>query len=287
LSLGDVTAIVGFISLFALIALRVPIGIAMGLVGVFGFAAIRGLDPALLYERHDFLQLLKASDVGADDADGTLVRRSQESWLEPLLCAECEQTISDYERYGLELLRGRSPASVKDHAAGISFLSHDYPRFKLFLTSLIWRASVSRQPEFAKAKLPEGSREAARVSLLTGKALAPSRLGCRIFRLVDSSGKGDGAFDLENLQQLVITPFPRWRDGRRHYSLLFAMEGFVLEFFVPGVPYKQAIKRGIHKNSMVFFVPNKCIFSVPELHDLLMSGYAKHRNGQVAFADGD
>jgi xanthosine utilization system XapX-like protein len=47
LSLGDVTAIVGFVSLFALIALRVPIGIAMGLVGVFGFAAIRGLDPAL------------------------------------------------------------------------------------------------------------------------------------------------------------------------------------------------------------------------------------------------
>lgn len=44
---GDLIAIVGFISLFGLIAVRVPIGIAMGLVGVFGFAAVRGLDRAL------------------------------------------------------------------------------------------------------------------------------------------------------------------------------------------------------------------------------------------------
>ncbi|MEW5423564.1 TRAP transporter large permease [Amorphus sp. 3PC139-8] len=44
---GDFIALGGFIALFAMIALRVPVGIAMGLVGVFGFAAIRGLGPAL------------------------------------------------------------------------------------------------------------------------------------------------------------------------------------------------------------------------------------------------
>ncbi len=44
---GDWTAVAGFVVLFTLIGLRVPIGIAMGLVGVFGFASIRGLDPAL------------------------------------------------------------------------------------------------------------------------------------------------------------------------------------------------------------------------------------------------
>lgn len=44
---GDWVAIVGFIVLFGLIVVRVPVGIAMGLVGVFGFAAVRGLDPAL------------------------------------------------------------------------------------------------------------------------------------------------------------------------------------------------------------------------------------------------
>ena len=44
---GDWTALAGFFILFAMMGLRVPIGIAMGLVGVFGFAAIRGLSPAL------------------------------------------------------------------------------------------------------------------------------------------------------------------------------------------------------------------------------------------------
>lgn len=39
--------IIGFIVLFILIFARVPIGIAMGLVGFFGFAFIAGLNPAL------------------------------------------------------------------------------------------------------------------------------------------------------------------------------------------------------------------------------------------------
>ncbi|MCG6859020.1 MAG: TRAP transporter large permease [Salaquimonas sp.] len=44
---GDWIALIGFIVLFAISALRVPIGIAMGLVGVFGFGAVRGMGPAL------------------------------------------------------------------------------------------------------------------------------------------------------------------------------------------------------------------------------------------------
>lgn len=44
---GDWIALGGFIVLFVMIGLRVPIGVAMGLVGVFGFAAIRGMGPAL------------------------------------------------------------------------------------------------------------------------------------------------------------------------------------------------------------------------------------------------
>ena len=43
----DIIAIIGFISLFALMLLRVPVGIAMSLVGVGGFAAVVGIDPAL------------------------------------------------------------------------------------------------------------------------------------------------------------------------------------------------------------------------------------------------
>src|SRR5579883_2189241 len=43
----DVVAIVGFVVLFTLMLLRVPVGMAMGLVGVAGFGFIVGGEPAL------------------------------------------------------------------------------------------------------------------------------------------------------------------------------------------------------------------------------------------------
>jgi len=43
----DVIAIVGFVALFVLMLLRVPVGMAMGLVGVTGFGYIVGMTPAL------------------------------------------------------------------------------------------------------------------------------------------------------------------------------------------------------------------------------------------------
>lgn len=47
MSKADFVAVAGFVALFAMMALRVPIGIAMGMVGIGGFAAITGFKPAL------------------------------------------------------------------------------------------------------------------------------------------------------------------------------------------------------------------------------------------------
>src|SRR5947209_20621836 len=44
---ADAVAIIGFVSLFVLMLLRVPVGMAMGLVGVTGFGYIVGTGPAL------------------------------------------------------------------------------------------------------------------------------------------------------------------------------------------------------------------------------------------------
>src|SRR4051794_32127171 len=44
---ADSVAIIGFIVLFALMLLRVPVGMAMGLVGVSGYAYLVGAGPAL------------------------------------------------------------------------------------------------------------------------------------------------------------------------------------------------------------------------------------------------
>src|SRR6202522_2535707 len=44
---NEAVALVGFISLFALMLLRVPVGMAMGLVGITGFGYLTGFAPAL------------------------------------------------------------------------------------------------------------------------------------------------------------------------------------------------------------------------------------------------
>ena len=49
---GDAVAVIGFITLFVLMLLRVPIGMAMGLVGVGGFAYLSGGGPALKIVGH-------------------------------------------------------------------------------------------------------------------------------------------------------------------------------------------------------------------------------------------
>jgi C4-dicarboxylate transporter DctM subunit len=44
---SEIVAIVGFVCLFALMLLRVPVGMAMGLVGVTGFGCLTGFGPAM------------------------------------------------------------------------------------------------------------------------------------------------------------------------------------------------------------------------------------------------
>jgi tripartite ATP-independent transporter DctM subunit len=43
----DLIAVIGFVALFVLMLLRVPVGMAMGLVGITGFAVLSGAGPAL------------------------------------------------------------------------------------------------------------------------------------------------------------------------------------------------------------------------------------------------
>src|SRR5271170_4537812 len=44
---NEAVALIGFVSLFALMLLRVPVGMAMGLVGITGFGYLTGFAPAL------------------------------------------------------------------------------------------------------------------------------------------------------------------------------------------------------------------------------------------------
>jgi hypothetical protein len=218
-----------------------------------------------------------------DDSASTPVQQSQDSWWEHLLCTDCEQIISNYEKYGLALLRGTDKTKINRHADGVTFRSHDYRRFKLFLTSLLWRASVSKQMVFSKVRLPNACENQARISLHSGKPLGPLRLGCKLLRLVDATSEDRGRFSFDSLNQFVISPLLRLHDGRPYCTFLFLFEGFLMEYFVRAIPHKQAYDHGVHKDSPTFFVPHKSIFDIPELVTLMVSAYGKHDRGLATF----
>ena len=68
----DAVAVIGFVSLFALMLLRVPVGMAMGLVGVSGFGYLVGVTAGAEAGRPDLdahgdrLHLRRDPDVPAD-----------------------------------------------------------------------------------------------------------------------------------------------------------------------------------------------------------------------------
>lgn len=214
-----------------------------------------------------------------DNDKKSAVHYSQESYWERLLCKECEEIIRDYETYGLKLLRGAKFVSAHTHSNGVTFRNHKYNPFKLFLSSVVWRASVSKQDAFAKVLLPSFIKEEARLSLLNSRPLGPYKLGCKIFRLHDET-KG---FSSTVLRQFIISPVPRLPAKANSYSFLFIFEGFVFEFFVPTIPIRRRSERGIQKKSNILFTPFIEFGEIPELMNLLTSGYGKFHQGAVAF----
>ena len=56
--------LIGFALLFGLCALRVPIGFAMGIAGVTGFAMMSGFDPAFRLVSHSFIASLTNYTLG-------------------------------------------------------------------------------------------------------------------------------------------------------------------------------------------------------------------------------
>lgn len=82
-----------------------------------------------------------------------------------ILCLGCENRLSKLEGYGKEIIYGVYGSSGKtlnfqlrtdgtdEFSVSENDKGYDYKRFKLFLLSILWRASISSRPFFAKIKL--------------------------------------------------------------------------------------------------------------------------------------
>jgi len=95
---------------------------------------------------------------------------------EPMLCAGCESRVSQYENYFRTFFYGKNPSPLKKIPVGTSVdlssfagldpdilgvraVKMDYTQFKLFVLSLVWRASVAKGNFFEKICLGPNTRQ--------------------------------------------------------------------------------------------------------------------------------
>lgn len=74
---------------------------------------------------------------------GEFNKRRPQGIYEPLLCKKCEEIIQIYEDHAKIILYKRVKPLIRSNQKPCTIDDYDYLKFKLFVLSLLWRASVS------------------------------------------------------------------------------------------------------------------------------------------------
>lgn len=145
----------------------------------------------------------------------------QQGLKELLLCDECECQLSRYEKYAHQIIYvgGNSERIVTDSPEFFVVAGIEYPQLKLFLMSLLWRASVSKLEFFARVTL--GPYEEQLRRMLLAEEPGPAELfGCQIT-----------AVELDReLLEVIRMPDKVHLDGHTSYRFLIA--GFMYVYTV-------------------------------------------------------
>jgi len=101
-------------------------------------------------------------------------RATQDSWSQRLLCSPCEQRLSIWEEYAIEVLRrpSRKKVIVRKKAWEWEFFNVDYATFRLFQLSVLFRAAVSTRVEYEHVRLD--SKTVERMQYLLNSAEPPA-----------------------------------------------------------------------------------------------------------------
>lgn len=159
-------------------------------------------------------------------------RLSQKGVREKLLCDDCEQKFSKWERYASLLLNGGAAIVSTQEGRQWHFSEIDYRQFRLFQLSVLWRASVSTVDFFQNVSLGE-HEEKLRNLLISSDTGLPWQYGCVMCVLID---------DKAVLTDLMIQPDRLRLDGHAAYRFVFG--GFMWIYLVsnhmPPAPLQSA-----------------------------------------------
>ena len=112
----------------------------------------------------------------------------QDGFKQFLFCNECEQLRSRWETYFSNKLNG---GELRGNTNPYKVIGLDYDKFKLFLLSTLFVASISDHPFFENIRLESSSEETLRQMLLTQNPGEPHEFGCSIFAIEEEQTEDD------------------------------------------------------------------------------------------------
>ena len=136
-------------------------------------------------ERHSFTEF--------DACKENFNKTRRKGIYEKLLCRECEDKIKYLEDYGKEILYEKVNKSICKPGDKLTINDYDYTRFKNFILSIIWRASVSTQGLFKLVSLGKYEEELRNV-LLENSETTVDNFPCLIYKLFIDQVPANGVF---------------------------------------------------------------------------------------------
>jgi hypothetical protein len=150
----------------------------------------------------------------------------QKGFREPLLCWDCEQKLSPYEKYNCEILYGGVEIMGSRKGNKIEFIGLDYKRVRVFYLSVLWRMSIATHQFWRSVNLGT-HEEKVREMVLNESPGEPYEYGVYCIAPL---------FDGKLLADFILEPDYR-RDHRgRFYRIILG--GFLFMFYVSAVRLK-------------------------------------------------
>ena len=210
------------------------------------------------------------------DDESTPNANSTDSWDRPLLCLDCEREFNErFDQYGMRVLKGQA-GTFEATAHGVRVSGVDQRRLAAFVASVVWRASMSDHPAYAKlfALPPEVKRRL--YDSLLGVHGGPRLPSVALARLVDSAG----IFSRAHLREVVLAPFLATGDNKQAAFMVVSGFVFVLFFSPPTLRMRRSMCiLSTQPGLTPFYVPSRSFETFPPLFDVMVSALRKQETG--------
>ena len=159
-------------------------------------------------------------------------KKEQKGLREYLFCPACETKLSKYETYACEIIYAKNRRSpvIKKISKATNFLvvhifeGFDYDKFKLFLLSILFRLSISKE-KFVGVRINSKNTAELKKALNEENALNEDEYPCLVQLLLQT--------DNTPFNGTILGPFKTDLNGNQVISIL--LDGFYFSFFLGSI----------------------------------------------------